>query len=175
MGSRVIDKQNAQLRDTEPRDSEATFSSRGIFEHALDEKGRVSIPSSFRVVSGLNEVQSFVLTNSICEGARCIEAYTSERWRELERKLSTKSRFDPKVRKLETYYLSRACECAIDSSGRVNIPAYLRSYAGLEKQVVFASGLNGFRIWDKRVWELVFQEAEAALMGDPALFVDVDR
>ncbi len=54
------------------------------------------------------------------------------------------------------------------------LPPYLREYAGFEKEVVFTPSLHGFRLWDKRVWELVFREAEALLLEDPALFADVD-
>ena len=147
---------------------------RGVFQHALDEKGRVSFPAEFRqVLVGLSE-DSVVITNFISDGARCLEGYSLTAWRRFESKLATRSRFDPQVRKLENYYLSRAAVCPLDTSGRVNLPPHLRTYAGLEREVVFTSSSHGFRIWDRRVWELVFQEAEAALLENPALFLDVD-
>lgn len=147
---------------------------RGVFQHALDEKGRVSFPAEFRqALVGLGE-DSVVITNFISDGARCLEGYSLSAWRRFEAKLATRSRFDPQVRKLENYYLSRAAVCPLDTSGRVNLPPHLRTYAGLEREVVFTSSTHGFRIWDRRVWELVFQEAEAALLENPALFLDVD-
>lgn len=147
---------------------------RGVFQHALDEKGRVSFPAEFRqVLTGLGE-DSVVITNFISDGARCLEGYSLRAWQRFEAKLATRSRFDPQVRKLENYYLSRAAVCPLDTSGRVNLPPHLRTYAGLEREVVFTSSSHGFRIWDRRVWELVFQEAEAALLENPALFLDVD-
>ncbi len=147
---------------------------RGVFQHALDEKGRVSFPSEFRQALGELGEDSVVITNFISDGARCLEGYSMSAWRLFEAKLATRSRFDPQVRKLENYYLSRAAVCQLDTSGRVNLPAHLRTYAGLERDVVFTSSTHGFRIWDRRVWELVFQEAEAALLENPALFLDVD-
>ena len=148
---------------------------RGVFCHALDSKGRVSFPAEFRRGLDGSEHQAVVLTNFISDGARCLEGYSIEDWRAFEKKLASRSRFDPQVRKAENYYLARAAICPLDASGRVNIPAHLRTYAGLEKDVAFTSASHGFRIWDKRVWELVFQEAESALLENPALFLDVDR
>ena len=146
----------------------------GCYEHALDEKGRVSVPASFRQSLQDFGVDTLVLTNFVSDGARCLEGFSSVDWERFEAKLAERSRFDPKLRKLENFYLARAQRCPIDSSGRVNIPQHLRDYAGLEKEVVFTASIHGFRIWDKRVWELIFQEAEAALLSDPALFADVD-
>ena len=148
---------------------------RGTSLHSLDDKGRISVPAVFRTALGERSADPIVLTNSICDGARCIEGYALSEWQKFEERLLKKSRFDPQLRKLENYYLARAVECPIDGSGRINVPQHLRSYAGLEREVIFTSFLHGFRIWDRRVWELVFQEAETALLQNPSLFEDVDK
>src|SRR5262245_51550841 len=62
---------------------------RGTFEHALDDKGRVSLPAAFRQKlqskSGTpNETTSVVITNFICDGARCLDGYTLSAWEEFE-------------------------------------------------------------------------------------------
>ena len=154
-------------------EGKATF--RGYYQHSLDSKGRVSLPSSFRHAIDEQNLSHIVLTNFICDGARCLEGFSPPAWDDFERKLRERSRFDPQLRKLENYYLARAVECQIDSAGRINIPPQLRQYAGLDKDVVFTSALRGFRVWDLRVWELIFEEAESALLENPALFEDVDR
>lgn len=154
---------------------ENTLSFMGNFQHALDEKGRVSLPAAFRDKLQQEESNSVVLTNFVCDGARCLDGFSERSWREFEARLASRSRFDPQARKLENYYVSRAALCPVDGSGRINIPAYLRSYAGLERDVSFTASMHGFRIWDARVWDLVFREAESALLEDPSLFVDVDR
>ena len=74
----------------------------------------------------------------------------------------------------ENFYISRAAECGIDSAGRILIPAYLRAYAALEKEITFTSSIHGFRIWDARVWTSVFQAAEEALIENPDEFAEVD-
>jgi MraZ protein len=147
---------------------------RGSFEHALDDKGRVSLPSPFRQVLKGQAENTVVLTNFITDGARCLEGFSLGSWRQFEAKLAKRSRFDPQVRKLENFYLARAALCSLDASGRITIPANLRIYAGLSRDVVFTASLHGFRVWDKRVNDLVFREAEAALLENPGLFIDVD-
>ena len=115
-----------------------------------------------------------VLTNYISDEARCLEGFSLKAWQEFENKLRCKSRFNPKLQKLENFYLSRAAECPIDGAGRILLPTHLRIYAGLEKEVTFTSSIYGFRLWDKRVWEFIFASAEQALLKNPALFSDVD-
>lgn len=147
---------------------------RGTFHHSIDDKGRVSIPSSFRQIMLAKKENEIVLTNYITDGMRCLDAFTISAWKKFETNLSRKSRFDPKLRKLENYYLSRAVVCSIDGSGRINIPSHLRVYASLDKEIVFVASLHGFRIWERKIWDVLFQEAEAALLENPALFEGVD-
>lgn len=158
--------------DKDQKGAELCF--RGSFEHCLDDKGRVSLPATFRQALKEAEISTVVLTNFITDGARCLEGFSLNAWKEFESKMKERSRFDPQVRKLENFYLARAAECQIDKSGRINIAQHLRQYAGFERDVVFTASLHGFRIWDARVWELVFREAETALLEDPALFMNVD-
>ena len=145
---------------------------RGTYVNTIDSKGRVNIPSTYRQV--LNQQNSIVVTNYVTEGARCLEAYTLSEWEVFEDRLRSKSRFDPKIRALEHYYFSRAAVCNLDSSGRINIPQNLRTYASLEKEILFCSSFNGFRIWDKRIADMVFENAEAQLLENPELFRNVD-
>jgi MraZ protein len=147
---------------------------RGNFTHGIDDKGRISLPSEFRRVLSAKNEEAVVLTNYISEGARCIEGFGIKSWEAFEEKLRSKSRFSPKLQKLENFYVSRAAECPIDGSGRILIPNHLKLYAGLEKEVTFTSSIHGFRMWDKRVWEMIFEAAEAALVADPEIFSDVD-
>ncbi|MCB0330649.1 MAG: division/cell wall cluster transcriptional repressor MraZ [Bdellovibrionales bacterium] len=140
----------------------------------MDAKGRVSLPSEFRRVLSEVGCESVVLTNYISDGARCVEGFSEPAWKEFEAKLRAKSRFSSKLQRLENFYLSRSAECLLDKAGRILLPSHLRNYAGLDKDVTFTSSIHGFRIWDSRVWEHVFQETEQALLENPELFSDVD-
>ena len=158
----------------ESGESLSPLSFRGNFTHAIDGKGRISLPAEFRRVLSSHGEKSVVLTNYISDEARCLEGFSLTAWREFEAKLRQKSRFNAKLQKLENFYLSRAAECLIDTAGRILLPTHLRSYAGLEKEVTFTSSIYGFRLWDKRVWDHIFASAEQALLKNPNLFSDVD-
>jgi len=160
----------ASIHTTHPDSS----SFRGNFTHAVDPKGRVNLPAEFRMVLERTADRSIVLTNYISEGARCLEGFSLSSWIAFENKLRAKSRFSPKLQQLENFYLSRASECPLDGNGRVLIPAYLRSYAGIERELTITASIHGFRVWDKRVWDHIFSSSEQALMKNPDLFADVD-
>ena len=168
----ALDKQ--QKRAVEGATGEPAPSFRGNFTHSLDDKGRVSLPADFRHILLENDEKSVVITNYISEGSRCLEGFGNRAWADFERKLREKSRFSPKLQRLENFYLSRASECPIDLQGRVLIPQYLRVYAGIERELTFTASIHGFRVWDKRVWDLTFEAAEQALMEDPEIFSDID-
>lgn len=183
MGSRrELQTQPEAPVPAETSDRAVTF--RGNFSHTIDDKGRVSLPVEFRKIIGQDgsasaqqrdsSEQRVVVTNYISEGARCLEGFSLQAWEQFERKLREKSRFSAKLQRLENFYLSRASECVLDGSGRILIPSHLRTYAGLEKEVTFTASIHGFRLWDSRVWGVIFAEAEKALMENPDLFADID-
>ena len=146
----------------------------GNHEHTIDEKGRVSLPKEFRKVLDEEKSRSVILTNYVSEGARCLEGFSTQSWKAFETSLRAKSRFSAKLQRLENFYFSRASECELDASGRILIPAHLRTYAGLDKDITFTASIHGFRVWDNRVWSHVFASAEQALLEDPDIFADVD-
>jgi MraZ protein len=146
----------------------------GNFEHSIDSKGRVALPSNFRALLKPEDSETIVLTNFITDGARCLDGFSLSAWKEFESKIKQRSRFDPAIRNFETYYIARACLCVWDSNGRINIPQYLRDYAGIEKNLVFTAALHGFRIWRKEVWDLIFSQSESDLLENPELFKGVD-
>jgi MraZ protein len=143
---------------------------RGCFEHSVDDKGRVSIPVSFRkVLLGLQD-ERIVVTKFLLHSFRCLDIYPHAEWEILERELLNKPRFDETFAKLEAFYLSNAQECSVDKQGRILLPPMLREYASLQKDVVFASALKKFRIWDKATWQRFNQESEKDLVENPNLF-----
>ena len=167
-------QRNRDMKDKLPTDGGQFRSFYGNHNHALDDKGRISLPVEFRRVLSEQGSQSIILTNYVSDGSRCLEGFTKLAWLTFEDQLREKSRFNSKLQKLENFYLSRASECQLDSNGRILIPPHLRSYAGLEKEVTFTASIHGFRVWDKRVWEHVFSVAEQALFDNPDIFSDVD-
>ena len=75
--------------------------------------------------------------------------------------------------RFQNYYFAAAHDCVIDKQGRILLPPSLREYAGLNRDVVFTSALEKFRIWDRAQWKQVFGDAERALMERPEDLTDL--
>lgn len=117
----------------------------GEYNHTIDAKGRIIVPSKLR--DGLGE--EFVITRGL-EG--CLFVYPDFEWRNFVNSLKelpgTKQ-----ARKLQRAFLSAAVYCEIDKQGRVVVPANLREYAGIEKDVVLAGLDTRIELWSKDRWD----------------------
>ena len=140
---------------------------RGMFEHTIDEKGRVSVPARFRDILQATDDDRLVITNFLMASVRCLDVYPHAAWLELEERLRAKPQFDQRVIRFQNYYFAAAHECTLDKQGRILLPPTLREYAALKKDVVFTSALGKFRIWDREQWKRVFGEAEQGIMERP--------
>src|SRR5581483_2307588 len=128
---------------------------RGRFEHAIDGKGRVSLPARYREALAALRDDQLVLTTS---DEACLRAYTRQAWREFEEKLAQKPSLDPRVRRVTRHYVGNAQECQVDSMGRVLIPSSLRDYAGLARDTVFVGQVRFIEIWSKDRWQRANQQ-----------------
>ena len=90
----------------------------GEYQHALDNKNRIIIPSKFR--EGLGE--KFVLTKGL-DG--CLYVYTSSEWKILEEKLKTLPLTNKDARAFVRFFFSGANEIDVDKQGRALIPQNL--------------------------------------------------
>ena len=143
---------------------------RGCFEHTIDDKGRVSIPSTFRkALIGLQD-DRLIVTKFIINSFRCLDVYPLAEWETLEQELTKKPRFEETVYKIESFYLANAHECQVDKQGRILLPPLLREYAEIDKEVMFAAALKKFRIWNKATWERFDAESEQQFSQNPNMF-----
>ncbi|MBI4496036.1 MAG: division/cell wall cluster transcriptional repressor MraZ [Deltaproteobacteria bacterium] len=134
---------------------------RGRFEHAIDSKGRVSIPSRFREILAEKYNDRLILTNF----DQCLVVYPYEEWQILEEKLSSLSLVKKEVKSFQRFFISGASECQIDKLGRILIPPTLREYARLDKVAVFAGLIKKFEIWSKERWQEEIQRTQENLEG----------
>ena len=114
----------------------------GRFDHTIDAKGRMNVPSRFRDELG----DEFVITQGL-DG--CIAVYDQTEWQKLEEKLKGLPVTNPDARKLVRFFLSCAYPCEVDKQGRILIPTPLREFAKLTKDVVVNGALDKVEIWDK--------------------------
>lgn len=129
---------------------------RGRFEHSLDAKGRVSIPSKFREVLTTNFDERLIITNF----DNCLWAYPTAEWQKIEDRVSALPQFKPEVKALQRVFISAATECPIDKQGRILIPQTLRDYAGIERDLVFVGMTKRIEIWSIERWGKVFTESQ---------------
>lgn len=126
---------------------------RGRFDHSLDDKGRLAIPSRYReLLVDANDVATIVVTNF----DRCLCAYSLKEWEKLEKKVAELPQFDPKVLAFQRYFISGAVELTVDKAGRVLIPANLREFCGISRDCVIVGQLTKFEIWPSDKWQEVF-------------------
>lgn len=119
----------------------------GEFRHALDDRGRVAIPSRFR--------------GRMAEGAtlarwldRCLGVFPAEEWNVLAEKIRALPMTNPNAREFARFMSSGAVDIELDRQGRLLVPSYLREYAGLtEGEVVVVGALNRLEIWAPSAWQ----------------------
>ena len=150
---------------------------RGTFEHAIDGKGRTSLPARFREVLGAKyggEQHNLVVTVSPIDP--CLRAYPMQEWTAVEDALATKGNFDPRVSALLRLFVGGAHETQVDRLGRMLVAPSLREHAGLAKEVSFVGSLRFVEIWDtdrfrgwKREQSELGREALARALGDLGL------
>jgi MraZ protein len=118
----------------------------GEHQHNLDAKGRMIVPSKFREELG----QVFIITKGL---DKCICIYPLKQWKIIEDKLSALPISDAGARRFQRFMMGSACECEPDNQGRVIIPAYLREYANINKDLVSMGLGNRIELWSRDSWD----------------------
>ncbi|MDF2587447.1 MAG: MraZ protein [Anaerocolumna sp.] len=116
----------------------------GEYNHTIDDKGRIIVPSKFRESLG----EEFVVTQGL-DG--CLFVYPNEEWMNFVNQLKTLPG-TKEARQLQRYFMAGAASCEVDKQGRILIPNKLRESAGLEKDIVFVGVLSKIEIWSKERW-----------------------
>ena len=125
----------------------------GEYKHSLDAKGRISIPVKFRAELGTTAI----VTKGL-EG--CLSLYPKMVWEQTAQRIASLPISSASARSFSRLMLSGAMEVEIDKLGRALLPGYLREYAGIEGEAVFAGLYNRVEIWDKRSWEQTTKDSE---------------
>ena len=125
---------------------------RSVCTHTIDAKGRLFIPAALRKELG----QTFHITVG---QDRCLSVYSDESWAAFMDKLKALSYNE--VKKLRALF-AYAADCDPDGQGRILIPAKLREYAGLTREVVVIGSFDRAEIWDAERWAAVENDAFAS-------------
>ena len=118
----------------------------GEYEHSLDVKGRLIMPSKLREDMG----EKFIITKGL-DG--CLFGFSQNEWSNFEEKLKTLPLTNKNARDFVRFFLSGAIECEIDKQGRFLIASNLREYANMEKDVVIIGVGTRLEIWNRDKWK----------------------
>lgn len=117
----------------------------GEYNHTIDAKGRLIIPSKFREQLG----DEFVITKGL-DG--CLFVYDNAEWTKFEENLKSLPP-SKNSRQLVRFFAAGAAAVEVDKQGRILIPSNLREFAELTKDVVLAGVASRIEVWDKERWE----------------------
>lgn len=124
----------------------------GEYHHAIDEKGRLTLPSKIREQLGYD----FVVTRGL---DHCLFIYPRVDWqRIIDTYKSLPNTRD--ARNFMRFFLSGATEMNVDKQGRINIASPLIHYASLEKDCIIIGVNDHLEIWSESIWNQFMDENE---------------
>lgn len=133
----------------------------GEYSHNLDEKGRLAIPKKFRA----DLSQGAVVTRGLDS---CLFLYTKSEWGKLAEKLAQLPFSQANTRAFARLMLAGAMDVEVDTQGRIMLPEYLRTFAGLKKSIIVAGLYNRLELWDEEKWKnyTASSESESAAIAE---------
>lgn len=133
----------------------------GEYRHTLDAKGRLIVPSEFRQLLG----DTFYITKGTDQ---CLFVYCEENWRAFSDGIDQLPDITNSVgRMFRRYFYGSCVKCETDKQGRIYIPAPLREYAMLTKDILLIGAGPRIEIWTPEEWSkyqetVSFEQMEAA-------------
>ncbi len=118
----------------------------GQFAGKMGEKHQVSLPKKFRTVLG----EKLIVTKGF---ENCLIVVGAKNWQTLLEGTEGRPFTNQSTRELQRFLLGNATEVELDSKGRFVLPEFLREFAKIRDEVVFAGIQRFVEIWDKGAWE----------------------
>ena len=122
----------------------------GEYNHGIDTKGRLILPSRFREVSKEHGIEKFYVTRGL---DRCIFMFSDQQWQLEEQKFKSMSFTKQEARNFNRLFFSGAVEVNPDKQGRFIIPQYLKDFAGIKKDAIVIGISNRIEIWQTQAWK----------------------
>lgn len=119
----------------------------GEYDHALDDRGRVTLPRKIRQELDQDEV---IVSRGF---DACIFGFDRDSWEKEATKQLEAPVTEEKARSIRRYMFAGAQKVEVDKLGRILLPALLKEYAGVSGEVKVIGAGDHFEIWDKEQWE----------------------
>ena len=120
----------------------------GTFDHTLDAKNRLTVPSKFR--------STLAGKVFLVKGAdRCLSVYPEDTYTRMTTSaLADLNPLSPQARELRRYFFANAMEAELDGAGRIMLPGRFMEAAGISsREVVVAGAGECLELWDRTAWE----------------------
>lgn len=118
---------------------------KGEYNHTLDAKGRIVIPSKVREELGSH----FVITKAFDQ---CLYLFPDTSWEKFVEKINSLPASREKVRRVQRRFIGSSWDCEPDKQGRFLIPPKLREYAGITRDVVLVGLSDRLEVWSLDKW-----------------------
>lgn len=115
------------------------------------------IPADLKKQLAAVSASGFVIKRAVFQP--CLELYPMAEWQKLMEKVSALNRFSRKNNDFIRRFTAGVRTVEMDSTGRLNIPKDLMSFAGIGKELVVTSAINIVEIWDKQKYEQAIDHA----------------
>ena len=129
----------------------------GEYEHSIDRKGRLIIPSKFREVFKENYVERFFVTRGL---DTCLFVFAEDEWKKQENRFRSLSFTSREAREFNRLYFSGACEVTCDKQGRILVPQYLKDFAKIKSEVIIVGVSSRMEVWSRDLWQEFYKNTK---------------
>jgi len=143
----------------------------GEYEHSLDNKGRLIIPSKFRAAIKENYIEKFFITRGL---DTCLFMFPEEEWKSQEAKFRAIPFTKKDGRRFNRLFFSGAIDFMPDKQGRLLIPRYLKEYAKIKRDIVIVGVSSRIEIWSKEIWQDFYTSSKESFEDIAEKLLDLD-
>ena len=131
----------------------------GEYEHTIDKKGRIIVPSRFRDFLKEYDVKKIFVTRGL---DKCLFLFTEDEWKAQESKFRSIPFTKSESRKFNRLYFSGAAQVECDAQGRILLPKYLKDFAEIRRDIIFIGVSNRMEVWSKEVWHEYYKTSKGS-------------
>ncbi|MDP3790588.1 MAG: division/cell wall cluster transcriptional repressor MraZ [Candidatus Omnitrophota bacterium] len=131
----------------------------GEYEHTIDKKGRIIIPSKFRDFLKEYDIKKMFVTRGL---DKCLFLFTEDEWKTQEAKFKSIPFTKSESRKFNRLYFSGAALVECDAQGRILLPKYLKDFAEIKRDIMFIGVSNRMEVWSKEVWQEYYKTSKGS-------------
>lgn len=131
----------------------------GEYEHTIDKKGRIIVPSKFRDFLKEYDIKKIFVTRGL---DKCLFLFTEDEWKAQETKFKSIPFTKSESRKFNRLYFSGAAQVECDAQGRILLPKYLKDFAEIRRDIMFIGVSNRMEVWSKEVWQEYYKTSKGS-------------